>query len=169
MDGSATRKLSATYDCPPVVAKGRLIDAHPTFGLLLGRGVTGLPGRVQSVSVATGASATAVRNARSEVRQRQRRNANRQHYQQSEPGRESHRRCQKRYRGRSLRPPVKDHGSAAITPPALPQPPTMCQCTICGRQSPWIDPFPAIPRPSRLPAIPRPSRPARRSENYVFR
>ncbi len=96
---------------------------------------------------------------RSEVRRRQRHDANRR-YQQSEPGRESHRRCQKRYRDRALRLPVTDHGAAVITPPAPPQPPTMCQCTICGRHSLWIDPFPAIPRRYRS---------ARRSENYVFR
>ena len=82
---------------------------------------------------------------RSEVRQRQRHDANRR-YQQSEPGRECHRRCQKRYRERALRPPVTDHGAAAITPPAPPQPPIVCQCSICGRHSLWIDPFPAIPR-----------------------
>jgi len=96
---------------------------------------------------------------RSEVRRRQRYDANRR-YQQSEPGRESHRRCQKRYRDRGLRPPVTDHGAAAITPPAPPQPPTMCQCVICGRHSLWIDPFPAIPRRYRS---------ARRSKNHVFR
>jgi hypothetical protein len=72
------------------------------------------------------------------VRRRQRQDANRR-YQQSEPGRESHRRCQKRYRDRGLRPPVTDHGEAAMTPPAPPQAPTTCQCTICGRHSLWLD------------------------------
>lgn len=96
---------------------------------------------------------------RSEVRRRQRHDANRR-YQQSEPGRESHRRCQKRYRERAFRPPVTDHGTAAITPPAPPQPPTVCQCTISGRDSLWIDPFPAIPRRYRS---------AHRSKKHVFR
>ena len=31
---------TAFFDITPVWAKGRLIDAHPTFGLLLDRGVT---------------------------------------------------------------------------------------------------------------------------------
>ena len=78
---------------------------------------------------------------RSEVRQRQRQDANRR-YQQSEPGRESHRRCQKRYRDRALRPPLIDHGAAAITPPAPLQAPPMCQCTICGRHSLWNSAMP---------------------------
>ena len=43
---------------------------------------------------------------RSEVRQRQRHDANRR-YQQSEPGGECHCRCQKCYRERALRTPVK--------------------------------------------------------------
>jgi hypothetical protein len=82
---------------------------------------------------------------RSEVRRRQRHEANRR-YQQSELGRESHRRCQQRYRERASQPPVTDQGVVAITSAAPPQPPTVCQCTICGRHSLWIDPFPTIPR-----------------------
>jgi hypothetical protein len=97
---------------------------------------------------------------RSEVRRRQRHEANRR-YQQSELGRESHRRCQQRYRERASQPPVIDQGVAPITSAAHPQPPTVCQCAICGRRhSLWIDPFPTIPRQWRR---------GWRSKKYVFR
>jgi hypothetical protein len=57
---------------------------------------------------------------RSEVRRRQRHDANRR-YQQSELGRDSHRRCQQRYRERAPQPPVTDQGIEPIpTPPAYP-------------------------------------------------
>jgi hypothetical protein len=95
---------------------------------------------------------------RLEVRRRQRHDANRR-YQQSEPGRESHRRCQQRYRGRASQP-VTDQGIVPITSPAPPQRATVCQCAICGRHSLWIDPFPSVPRRFRS---------AGRSEKYVFR
>jgi hypothetical protein len=81
---------------------------------------------------------------RLEVRRRQRHDANRR-YQQSEPGRQSHRRCQQRYRGRASQP-VTDQGIVPITSPAPPQRATVCQCAICGRHSLWIDPFPSVPR-----------------------
>jgi hypothetical protein len=91
---------------------------------------------------------------RSAVRRRQRRDANHR-YQQSEQGREVHRRCQRRYREGATQAPVTDQTPTPITSPA---PRSRC-CTICGRQSLWIDPFPTIPRLCRR---------GRSSENYVF-
>jgi hypothetical protein len=89
---------------------------------------------------------------RSEVRRRQRHDANRR-YQQSELRRESHRRCQQRYRERASQPPVTDQGVAPVTSPAPPQRPTVCQCAICGRHSLWIDAFPSIARRYGRPAV----------------
>jgi len=85
---------------------------------------------------------------RLEVRRRQRHEANRR-YRQSKPGRESHRLCQQRYRNRARQPAVTDQPIAPITSGAAPDPPTVGQCAICGRRSPWIDPFPTIPRQLR--------------------
>jgi len=82
---------------------------------------------------------------RSEVRRRQRHDANCR-YQQSDLERDSHRRCQQRYRERVSQPPVTDQGILPITSPAPPQRTTVCQCAICGRHSLWIDPFPSVPR-----------------------
>ena len=59
------------------------------------------------------ASATERPKCRSEVLRQQRHEANRR-YQQSEPGRESYRRCQKRHRERVLGPSVKYQGAAVI-------------------------------------------------------
>jgi hypothetical protein len=96
---------------------------------------------------------------RSESRCRQRHDANRR-YQQSERGRDSHRRCQQRYRERASQPSVTDQGIAPITSTAPPQRPTVCKCAVCGRHSRWIDPFPSVPRRFRS---------ASRLKNYVFR
>jgi len=101
---------------------------------------------------------------RSEVRRRQRHDANCR-YQQSELGRDSHRRCQQRYRERASQPSVTDpsvtdQGVAPITSPAPPQRATVCRCAICGRHSLWIDPFPSVPRRYRS---------ADTSKRYVFR
>jgi hypothetical protein len=49
--------------------------------------------------------------------------------------------------------PVTDQPVAPITSEAPPQPPTVCQCAICGRRSLWIDPFPTIPRQWRRGAV----------------
>lgn len=95
---------------------------------------------------------------RLEVRRRQRFEANGR-YQQTGPGRESHRLCQQRYRDRTRQPAVTDQPIPPITSGAAPRPPTVCQCAICGRRSPWIDPFPTIPLQLRH---------GRRSEKYVF-
>jgi hypothetical protein len=96
---------------------------------------------------------------RSEVRRRQRHDANRR-YQQSELGRDPHRRRQQHYHERASQPPVTDQGTVPITSLAPPQRTTVCQCAICGRHSLWIDPFPYVPR--RL-------RSASRSKQYAFR
>jgi len=95
---------------------------------------------------------------RLEVRRRQRHDANCR-YQQSDLGRDSHRRCQQRYRERASQPPVTDQGIVPITSPAPPQRTTVCQCAICGRHSLWIDPFPSVPRRFRSVG---------RSKKYVF-
>jgi hypothetical protein len=55
---------------------------------------------------------------------------------------------------------VTDQTIARIASGATPEPPTVCQCAICGRRSLWIDPFPTIPRQLRR---------GRRSKKYVFR
>ena len=78
---------------------------------------------------------------RSAARRQQRHDANRR-YQQSEPGREAHRRCQRRYREGTARAPVTDQGPTPITSAAT----TLRCCVICGRESRWIDPFPGVPR-----------------------
>ena len=96
---------------------------------------------------------------RSEARRRQHRAANRR-YQQSQPGRESHRRCQQRYRERVAPVSVTDQGVTTITSTVPSPPATLCRCAICGRNSRWIDPFPVLPRPWRRGG---------RSKNYVFR
>ena len=96
---------------------------------------------------------------RSAVRRQQRKEANRR-YQQGEAGRLAHRRCQRRYRGRPSEAPVTDQGGPPITSPSSTQPPKLCQCAICGRQSSRIDPFPTIPWRYRS---------GRRSKNFVFR
>ena len=95
---------------------------------------------------------------RAAVRRRQRKAAN-SRYQQAEHGRDAHRRCQRRYRERLTPVPVTDQAIPAITMPAPPQRPKLCQCTVCGRQSRWIDPFPPIPRSWGR---------GRRSKKYVF-
>ena len=82
---------------------------------------------------------------RAAVRCQQRKAANNR-YQQSEHGRDAHRRCQRRYRESLAPAPVTDQARSPITMPAPSRPPTLCQCAVCGRQSRWIDPFPPIPR-----------------------
>jgi hypothetical protein len=78
---------------------------------------------------------------RSATSRRQRRHANLR-YPQSEQGREAHRRCQQRYREGTARAPVTDQGLTPITSAAT----TLRTCVICGRESRWINPFPAVPR-----------------------
>jgi len=95
---------------------------------------------------------------RAAVRRQQRREANRR-YQQSEPGRASHRRCQQRYRLRA-QAAVTDQGAATITLPTAVQLAKLCRCTVCGQHGRWIDPFPTIPRRWRRGWC---------SKNYVFR
>ncbi len=80
-------------------------------------------------------------------------------YQQSEPGRDSHRRCQQRYRERASQP-VTDQAIVPIASPVAPQRATVCRCAMCGRHSLWIDPFPSVPRRYRS---------AGRSKKDVFR
>ena len=96
---------------------------------------------------------------RSAVRRQQRKGANRR-YQQGEAGREAHRRCQQRYRGRPTEAAVTDQGGPPITSPSPALPPKLCRCAICGRQSSRIDPFPTIPWRYRS---------GRRSKKSVFR
>lgn len=95
---------------------------------------------------------------RATMRRHQRRQANRR-YQLSESGREAHRRCQRRYRGREPEPSVTDQAVPTITSSLAIPLPALCRCTVCGRQSAWFDPYPPIPRRFRS---------ARRSKNYVF-
>jgi hypothetical protein len=96
---------------------------------------------------------------RSAVRRQQRKEANRR-YQQREAGKQAHRRCQRRYRGRPSEAPVTDQGGPPIASPSSTQPPKLCRCAICGRQSSRIDPFPTIPWRYRS---------GRRSKNSVSR
>jgi hypothetical protein len=95
---------------------------------------------------------------RAAVRRGQRHDANRR-YQESEQGREAHRRCQQRYRERLTDAPVTDQGCTPITAATPSGVRTPSRCAVCGRQSAWIDPFPTLPRRWRR---------GRRSKNYVF-
>jgi hypothetical protein len=73
-------------------------------------------------------------------------------HQQSERGREAHRRCQRRYRERLTHLPVTDQGCAPITHPTPAEASVPSRCAFFGRHCRWIDPFPAVPR--RLRARP---------------
>ena len=97
------------------------------------------------VSVATVDSGTAARLCREQVRRKQRREANRR-YQQSERGRQSHRHRQRSYRRLQAQARVTDQAVETIKSPAPARRPILCHCTICGRYSHWVNPFPTIPR-----------------------
>lgn len=84
-------------------------------------------------------------SCRETVRRGQRRAADRR-YQQSERGRQFHRRRQCRYRERQAPAPVTDQGCQKINSPPPLRRPVIRHCTICGRFSPWINPFPPVPR-----------------------
>ena len=98
-----------------------------------------------------------------------------QRYQQTVGGRDAHRRCQQRYREHASHPltsvigPVTDQHIPSVTMPSpslasaapAPLPPKHHRCTICGKHSRWIDPFPPIPRSLRR-------RLGRRLKNYAF-
>jgi hypothetical protein len=90
-------------------------------------------------------------SCRAKARREQRRNANRR-YQQSDEGREAHRRCQRRYRDQRT-PPVTDQAATPITDPTATITIPPCRCILCGQNSSWIDPFPAIPRHWRRAAV----------------
>jgi len=103
---------------------------------------------------------------RDAVRRQQLRAASRR-YQQGEPGRNAHRNRQRRYRERQADAGVTHQGPETITSPASQPSPTPHQCTICGRSSRWIDPFPAIPGQRRRRDRQKPV--GRSPKNYVFR
>ena len=94
-------------------------------------------------------------SCRAVARCQQRRAANRR-YQRTEPGRLNHRHRQAAYRERLARPGVTDQGPRAITTPGVIGPSARPRCSVCGRQSDWIDPFSPLPprhraRPPRRP------------------
>jgi hypothetical protein len=65
-------------------------------------------------------------------------------YQSSDRGRTLHRHRQQRHRERQTESHVTHQGRQTDSP--SPNPPIIYQCTICGYQGRWIDPFPLIPR-----------------------
>lgn len=82
---------------------------------------------------------------RETARRVQRRAADRR-YQQSERGRRRHRERQRRYRDRQTPARVTDQGGRMITISVPPRRSVVGRCTICGRVTPWIDPYPQAPR-----------------------
>ena len=100
------------------------------------------------------------------VRRNQRRSADRQ-YQQSERGRRSHCRRQRRYRERQAQARVTDQPLKPIVawPPL--HPPCLCVCAFCGRSSLWITPYEPIPR--RWLAFSPAGQVGARSKKYAFR
>ena len=66
-------------------------------------------------------------------------------YQESESGRWTHCRRQQTYRERQSRTPVTHQAMAPVTSAVAPLRRPLIECAICGRSSPWINPFPAIP------------------------
>ena len=83
---------------------------------------------------------------RATKRRRQRAAAN-SRYQQSEGGRECHRRSQQRYRDqKSETVMVTDQGSESIISPVPSVRAPVCTCRICGKVSRWINPYPAVQR-----------------------
>ena len=86
---------------------------------------------------------------RSAARQHQRRAANRR-YQRTDTGRRMHRMRQRGYRLRRGKGRVTDQGCHAATLPRSPNGSASCNCTVCGRHSQWIDPFPPLGRLRRL-------------------
>ena len=81
---------------------------------------------------------------RANARRRQRKAANGR-YQQTESGKGAHRRCQGRYREKATPRPVTDQTTASVTTSTPGEPPSARQCSVCRRQSRWIDPFPMLP------------------------
>ena len=84
-------------------------------------------------------------SCRDSMRRRQRRAADNR-YQRTEQGRLAHRCRQRRYRQRPVAAAVTDQGCNAPASTKAPATVPLRQCRICGEFSPWMDPFPAIPR-----------------------
>ena len=84
-------------------------------------------------------------SCRKSARLDQRRAADRR-YQGSERGKLAHRHRQREYRSRRAQPCVTDQARQTVTIPVVLHPGTACHCSICGRFSPWVNPFPPIPR-----------------------
>jgi hypothetical protein len=84
-------------------------------------------------------------SCRETVRRRQRCAADRR-YQQSERGRLRHQQRQRRYRERQIPTRVTDQGCRIVTFSQPRRWAALDHCAICGRLSPWINPFPTIPQ-----------------------
>jgi len=89
---------------------------------------------------------------RSEVRRRQRHDANCR-YQQSELGRDSHRRCQQRCRERTSQPPVTDQGILPFTSPASPPGRTYASARSAAAIASGLIHFPPSHGDSGRPAV----------------
>jgi len=100
------------------------------------------------------------------VRRNQRRSADRR-YQQSERGRRSHCRRQRRYRERQAQARVTDQPLKPIVAWPPPHPPCLYACAFCGRSSLWITPYEPIPR--RWLAFSPAGQVGARSKKYAFR
>ena len=92
-------------------------------------------------------------SCRAAARCQQRRAANHR-YQRTEPGRLKHCHRQRAYRQRRGRFSVTDQGPRPIKEPAVIGPSASPRCSVCGRQSVWIDPFGPLP-PRHRPRAPR--------------
>jgi hypothetical protein len=104
-------------------------------------------------------------SCRAAARFQQRRAANHR-YQRTEPGRLNHCHRQKAYRQRHGRFGVTDQDPRPITDPGVIGSAARPRCSVCGRQSDWIDPFSHLPprhraRSQRLPF-------GRGPKNYAF-
>jgi len=77
---------------------------------------------------------------RGRMRRQQRAAAGRR-YQSSPAGRQAHSRRQEAYRQRQKPQEVTHQGPASIISPRPQQPPSLCRCLVCGKDSRWINPF----------------------------
>jgi hypothetical protein len=78
------------------------------------------------------------------ARREQRSRANRR-YQGGVAGREAHRKCQQRYRARSVVPSVTDQPGVSLSTPAEATSTVPRACVVCGANGCWVDTTPCLP------------------------
>jgi hypothetical protein len=81
---------------------------------------------------------------RAAARREQRSRANRR-YQEGVAGREAHRKCQQRYRARSVSPPVTDQPEVSLSTPVEATSQVPRACVVCGAKGSWVDTTPSLP------------------------